>query len=59
MKEEFEVSGYDLAETMEGNRRRRTEALQCAGLGELSGMLLPLSTALARLTARRDVREAA
>lgn len=59
MKDEIEISGYDLTATMERNRQRRSEVSQSAGLGELSGMLLPLSVALARLTARCDVREAA
>ena len=58
-KDEIDASGYDLTETMARNRRRRTEAAQGEGLGELAGMLLPLSVALARLTARCDMAEAA
>lgn len=54
VKDEIET-GHDLAETLERNRRRRTEAAQSQGLSELAGMLLPLSVALARLTARCDV----
>jgi hypothetical protein len=48
-------TGHDLAETMERNRRRQAEAAQSQGLSELAAMLLPLSVALARLTARFDV----
>lgn len=59
MKDEIDVSGHDLVETLAKERRRRAEAVQGHGLGELSGLLLPLSVALARLTARCDVREAA
>ena len=55
MDEKIEVSGYDLAETMELNRRRRTEAEQGQGLAELPEALLPLAIALARLTARCEV----
>jgi len=51
----IDVTGYDFAETLDKDRRRRAEATQSQGLGELSGMLLPLSVALARLTARCDV----
>lgn len=58
-KDEIDVSGCDLAETMERNRRRRSEAAQGEGLSDLAGLLLPLSVALARLTARCDMAEAA
>jgi hypothetical protein len=54
VKDEIE-SGHDLVETLERNRRRRTEAVRSQELSALGGMLLPLSVALARLTARCDV----
>lgn len=59
MKDEIDVSGHDLAETLAKDRRRRAEAVQRSGLGELPSMLLPLSVAVARLTARSNMREAA
>lgn len=40
------------------DRRRRGEAVAAQQLDPLSGLLLPLSTALARLAARLDVIEA-
>lgn len=59
MEHEIDTSGHDIVETLEGNRRRRAEAAQAKALGERDRMLLPLSVALARLTARCNVREAA
>jgi hypothetical protein len=58
-KDEIDVSGYDMAATMAKERRRQAEAAKGMGLGELDRLLLPLSLALARFTARCDVREAA
>ena len=59
MNGEMDVSGHDLAETLAKERRRRFEASQVQDIGHLSGLLLPLSIALARLSARCDVRDAA
>jgi hypothetical protein len=55
----IDLSGHDLTETLEKNRRRAKELVQSQDLGELASMLLPLSVALARLTARGDVTETA
>lgn len=59
MQEEIDVGGYDLAKTMAKERRRQAEAAQALGLNVIEAKLLPLSIALARLTARLDVEEAA
>lgn len=59
MRDEIDVSGHDLVETLVKERRRRAEAAQRSGLSELPSMLLPLSVAVARLTARNNMREAA
>jgi len=59
VREEIDVSGYDMAQTMVKERRRQAEAASSKGLSELAAMLLPLSVALARLTARCDVAGAA
>lgn len=59
MKDEIDVSGHDMVETLAKERRRRAEVAQVEGLGELAGMLLPLSVALARLAARCDMKDAA
>lgn len=59
MKDEIDVSGHDMVETLAKERRRRAELAQTCGLSELAGMLLPLSVAVARLTARCNMRDAA
>ena len=56
---EIDLSGHDLIETLERNRRREKELAQSQGLSALASLLLPLSVALARLTARCDVAEMA
>lgn len=58
-KDEIDVSGHDLVETLAKERRRRAEIAQSQGLSDLAAMLLPVSVALARLTARSYVKEAA
>ena len=55
----IDLSGHDLTETLHRNRRREKELAQSQGLGELASLLLPLSVAIARLTARCDVAEMA
>lgn len=55
MIKEIDVSGYDMAETLAKDRRRRTEAEASNGMAELDAVLLPLTLAVARLSARMQV----
>ncbi len=57
MISEIDVSGHDMAETLQKDRRRRAEAALVKGLGELDAMLLPFTLAVARLSARSQLRE--
>lgn len=59
MISKIDVSGYDMAETLAKDRRRRREAEMSEGMGELDALLLPLALAVARLSARMQVTEAA
>lgn len=52
MTDGMDVSGCDLGETREKERRRRRETAASAELDDLQSMLLPLALALARLSAR-------
>ncbi|MEQ8435404.1 MAG: hypothetical protein RIA71_14310 [Oceanicaulis sp.] len=52
MTTEIDVSGHDMAETLRKDRRRRDEAELSEGMGALDAALLPLSIAIARLSAR-------
>lgn len=56
---EIDVSGYDMAETLAKERRRRSEVELCEGMAELDALLLPLSLAVARLSARTRMAEEA
>ncbi|MEH6699931.1 MAG: hypothetical protein V7672_14640 [Brevundimonas sp.] len=55
MISQIDVSGYDMAETLAKDRRRRSEAELSQGMSELDAMLLPLALAVARLSARTQV----
>lgn len=55
---ETDVSGYDMAETLAKDRRRRSEAEVSKGMAELEALLLPLTLAVARLSARMQMAEA-
>lgn len=59
MTTEIDVSGHDMVETLTKDRRRRSEAELGEGMAALDAMLLPLALALARLSARTQVAEAA
>lgn len=59
MISKIDVSGYDMAETLAKERRRRHEAEMSEGMGELDALFLPLALAVARLSARMQVTEAA
>lgn len=48
----IDVRGHDMMATLAKEQRRQAELRQAAGLDEVAAMLLPLSLALARLTAR-------
>ena len=54
---EIDVSGHDMAETLAKDRRRRSEAELAAGMAELDALLLPLTLAVARLSARIQLTE--
>ncbi|MCV0414937.1 MAG: hypothetical protein K5831_08635 [Brevundimonas sp.] len=58
MTTEIDVSGYDMAETLAKDRRRRSEAALSEGMTELDALLLPLTLAVARLSARMRMAEA-
>ena len=58
MTTEIDVSGYDMAETLAKDRRRRSEAALSEGMTELDALLLPLTLAVARLSARMRLAEA-
>jgi hypothetical protein len=55
---EMDVSGHDMAKTLEKDRRRRSEAEVSNGMAELDALLLPLTLAVTRLSARMQVAEA-
>lgn len=59
MTTEIDVSGYDMAETLAKDRRRRSEAALSEGMAELDALLLPLTLAVARLSARMQTAEGA
>lgn len=52
----IDVSGYDMAETLAKDRRRRHEAELSDGMGEIDALLLPFTLAVARLAARAQVK---
>lgn len=56
MISKIDVSGYDMAETLAKDRRRRREAEMSEGMDELDALLLPLALAVARLLARVQVK---
>lgn len=56
MISKIDVSGYDMAETLAKDRRRRREAEMSEGMDELDALLLPLALAVARLSARVQVK---
>lgn len=58
MTTEIDVSGHDMAETLRKDRRRRDEAKLSEGMGALDAALLPLSIAIARLSARATTAQA-
>jgi hypothetical protein len=58
MISKIDVSGYDMAETLAKDRRRRQEAQMSEGMGELDALLLPLALTVARLSARVQVNGA-
>lgn len=54
---DLDVSGYDMAETLAKDRRRRSEGEVSKGMAELDALLLPLTLAVARLSARMQTAE--
>lgn len=58
MTTEIDVSGYDMAETLQKDRRRRQEAALCDDMSDLDTLLLPLALAIARMSARAQIAEA-
>ena len=48
-----------MAETLAKDRRRRSEAALSEGMAELDALLLPLTLAVARLSARMQTAEGA
>ncbi|KJV43339.1 hypothetical protein [Brevundimonas sp. KM4] len=59
MISKIDVSGHDMAETLAKDRRRRHEAQMSEGMGDLDALLLPFALAVARLSARVEVKGAA
>lgn len=55
MISQIDVTGYDMAENLAKDRRRRSEAEQGEGMAEMYALLLPLVLAVARLSARMQV----
>ena len=54
---QIDVSDYDLEETLAKERRRQAEALEADDMSEVDQMLVPLAIAVARLTARMQIRQ--
>ena len=55
MISQIDVSGYNMADTLAKDRRRRGEAELSEGMGDLDALLLPFALAVARLSARMHV----
>lgn len=55
MISQIDVSGYNMADTLAKDRRRRGEAELSEGMGDLDALLLPFALAVARLSARMQV----
>jgi len=52
MSSEIDVSSHDMSATLQKDRRRRRETELSEGMERLDSALLPLSIAIARLSAR-------
>lgn len=58
MATEIDVSGHDMIETLQKDRRRRRETELSKGMSASDAALIPLSIAIARLSARVAMAQA-